>query len=130
MIEWHKPTRGKTSSGTYMAIGTQKSTAHAGVQIVLRFGPEACKDLRLIEGDRVLIGLDATTKEVCFKRVADSTGYKISGKSSKSLTVTATIKDLPYFSSTEVSKDKVKQEGTYVSIYFPTLFTSRKPAST
>lgn len=123
MIEWHKPTRGKASANQYISIGAQKSTAHAGVQIVLRFSGQACKDLRLIEGDRVLVGLDATTKEVCFKRVADIHGYKLSGKTSKTLTVTATIKDLPFFNSTPVCKEDVKQEGTYVSISFPKLFT-------
>lgn len=122
MIEWHKPTRGKVASGTYAAIGTQKSTAHAGVQIVLRFSASACKDLRLIEGDRVLIGFDEPTNEVCFKRVSDTTGYKLSGKTSKSLTVTATIQDLPFFNSTPVEKEHIKQEGTHVSIYFPKMF--------
>ena len=128
MIEWHKPTRGKSSVGQYLTIGSQKSSTHQGVQIVLRFNQEACKDLRLIEGDRIVIGFDKTSKEVCFKRVADSTGYKLSGKTSKSLTVTATISGLPTFNAFPVAKENVKQESTHVAILTPNIFQLMKAA--
>ncbi len=126
MIEWHKPTRARMASDRYIAIGAQRSVGHDSVQLVLHFSASACKDLRLIAGDRVLIGFDGSTKEVCFKRVTDTSGYKLSGKSSKSLTVSATIKGLTFFSRTPVDKPDVKQDGTCVSILFPKVFDAIK----
>ena len=128
MIDWHKPTRGRMSVGHYLSVGSSKSAKHIGVQIVLRFNQEACKDLRLLEGDRIIIGFDTNTKEICFKRVTDSSGYKLSGKSAKTLTVTATISGLPTFNAVAINKESVKQEGTHVAIHAPTIFALMKAA--
>ena len=126
MIEWMQPKRGgKAGSGAYIAISViaasnKEAKTHSN-QIVMRFGLDAIKNLRLIAGDRVVIGLDAISKEVCFKRTTDSKGYKVSGKSGTSLTVSATM-NLPIMPVQTIEITDVKVEGTHVAICCPALF--------
>ena len=126
MIEWMQPKRGgKAGSGAYMAISvttaSNKAAAQISNQLVIRFGPDAIKNLRLIAGDRVVVGLDSSSKEVCFKRTTDHKGYKVSGKSGASLTVSATMK-LAIMPVQTIAIEDVKVEGTHVAIRCPSLF--------
>lgn len=125
MIEWIKPkSGGRAGSSAYIAISVTSagaSSKHRAGQLVMRFGREASKNLRLIAGDRVVIGLDPATKQVCFKRTTDSHGYKLTGKSGSSLTVQATM-DLPILSVQVIEMADVKIESTHVAIKCPELF--------
>ena len=127
MIEWNSPKRGgRAGSAAYMAIsviGVGTSGKHASGQLVIRFGPVAVKDLRLMAGDRVLLGLDSSTKQVCFKRTTDSSGYKLVGKPGGSLTVAATM-DLPVMAVQTIEFKDVKVEGTHVAVNCPLVFQS------
>ena len=127
MIEWNKPKRGgRAGSAAYIALsvtGVSPTGKHRTGQLVIRFGPVAVKDLRLITGDRVVIGLDSTTKQVCFKRTTDTSGYKLTGNVGSSLTVQATMA-LPVLSVQAIDKDDVKVEGTHVAIHCPGVFGS------
>ena len=130
MIEWMQPKRGgRAGSSAYIAISvtaaSNKAATKPSNQIVMRFGLDATKNLRLIAGDRVLIGLDPISKEICFKRTTDSKGYKVSGKSGASLTVAATMV-LPIMAVQTIEIEDVKVEGTHVAIRCPELFTGAK----
>lgn len=131
MIEWNKPKRGgRAGSAAYIAIsvtGVGTTGKHRTGQLVIRFGPVAVKDLRLITGDRVVIGLDSVSKQVCFKRTTDTNGYKLTGISGASLTVQATM-DLPVLSVQTIEYKNVKIEGTHVAIYCPGVFKSSDEA--
>ena len=125
MIEWIQPKRGgRAGSGAYIAISVTSAgpaAKHRIGQLVLRFGPDATKDLRLIAGDRLIIGLDSATKQVCFKRTTDIQGYKLTGKSGASLTVQATM-FLPHMQVQIIEMADVKSESTHVAIRCPKLF--------
>lgn len=126
MIEWNTPKRGgRAGSAAYMAIsvtGPSSTTGkHHNGQLVIRFGPTAVRDLRLIVGDRVVLGLDKATKQVCFKRTTEVSGYKISGKAGGSLCISATMA-LPVIHVQTIDKSDVKAEGTHVAIFCPALF--------
>ena len=128
MIEWNAPKQGgRAGSAAYIAISVSKGGVKDATgkirksQLVMRFGPVAVKDLRLLSGDRVIIGFDSTTKEVCFKRTTDGTGYKITGKSGASLTVQSTC-EIPTMHVRMVEKSDVKIESTHVAIRCEHLF--------
>ena len=125
MIEWNKPKRGgRAGSAAYIAISVTaagESKQKRTNQLVIRFGPDAVKNLRLIAGDRVVIGLDQTSKQVCFKRTTDNSGYKLTGKSGSSLTVQACM-DLPILHVHVVEITDVKIESTHVAIHCPEMF--------
>ena len=126
MIEWNEPKRGgRAGSSAYMAISviTSGNSKHASRlnQLVLRFGPDASKDLRMIIGDRLIIGIDKITKEVCFKRTTGNNGYKLTGKSGKSLTVQASM-DLKVMSVQTIDISSIKIESTHIAIRCPALF--------
>lgn len=125
MIEWIKPTRGnRTGRTAFMALSVTSAGAnkkHKTNQLVIRFGTDACKELRLIAGDRMVIGIDRISKQVCFKRTSDNTGYKLSGKSGSSLTVQASM-NLPIFPAQSIDKDALKIEATHMAITCPSFF--------
>lgn len=130
MIEWIKPTRGgRAGSGAYAAVsvtGAGASAKHRTGQLVVRFGPDAVRDLRLITGDRLVIGLDSATKQICFKRTTDTQGYKLTGKAGASLTVQATMV-LPLLCVQTIDKADVKVESTHVAIRCPDVFKEGFP---
>ena len=130
MIEWKAPKRGgRAGSAAYIAVsvskaGTKQETGKVRkTQLVIRFGPVASKDLRLLVGDRLIIGFDNATKEVCFKRTTDGGGYKITGKSGASLTVQATC-ELPTMHVRLIERADVKVESTHVAMRCVHLFTT------
>jgi len=132
MIEWNTPKRGgRAGSAAYMAISVTtagNSSKHHMGQLVIRFGPVAVKDLRLMAGDRVVLGLDSVSKQVCFKRTTDTSGYKLVGKAGGSLTVAATM-DLPILFVQTIEFKDVKVEGTHVAINCPAVFKSGAESS-
>jgi len=125
MIEWNTPKRGgKAGSAAYIALSVTsagKGAAQRSNQLVIRFGTVAVKDLRLIAGDRLVIGLDSVSKQVCFKRTTDNNGYKVTGKPGASLTVQATM-NLPILFVQTIELKDVKVEGAHVSIDCPAVF--------
>jgi len=125
MIEWIKPKRGgRAGSAAYIAISVTsagKSAKKRTNQLVIRFGPDASKALRLIAGDRVVIGLDQVSKQVCFKRTTDNSGYKLTGKSGSSLTVQACM-ELPMLAVQSIDVSDVQVEGTHVAMRCPDIF--------
>lgn len=130
MIEWNAPKRGgRAGSAAYIAVsvskaGTKETGKTRKTQLVIRFGPIASKDLRLLVGDRLVIGFDNATKEVCFKRTTDGGGYKITGKSGASLTVQATC-ELPTMHVRMIDESDVKVESTHVAMRCPPLFATQ-----
>ena len=134
MIEWHinKSTRGGSNKGYYMTIAVSKCrTTKEGVvkhSLCIRVSPDAAKDLRLIEGDRLMVGLDRISKQVCFKRTAiPREGIKLcksgTGKST-SMKIQIEI-DIPWMQTVEVEKSAVHSESTHVALDCPTLFGAR-----
>ena len=123
MIDWITPIRAETtnyiSAGISLASKVLNTDSHV---FVLRFSQEAQNDLRLIESDRLLVGFDSHTKQICFKRTTQG-GYKLSGKSkgTKVLTVSITIKK-PIVPSTRFLKQDVIIESTHVAINAPQFF--------
>ena len=126
MIEWNTPKRGgRASSSSFIAISVTSGGAgklQSTNQLVIRFGQIAVKDLRLIAGDRLVIGLDSVSKQVCFKRTTDNNGYKLTGKAGSSLSVQATI-NLPILCVQVIEMKSVKVEGTHTAIYCPAIFS-------
>ena len=121
MINWTIPSRGnKTTASGYIAVGTYLSKDNT-CAVFIRFSKAAFSDLRLIAGDRVVIGLDYENETICFRRVVDSSGYKLTEKAG-SLRVAATVKDLKKTESCSVGKNDVRNEGTHIALHCPVFF--------
>lgn len=134
MINWITP-KSSRSATEYVAAGifTIKSREIEVNHVCLRFSPEAQKDLRLIYGDRLVIGFDDVSKKICFKRVTGNGGHKLtyasgtkradaeaSGKDS--ILVIQVSVDRPAIKTIQYSANEVKIEGTHVSISAPEFF--------
>ena len=130
MIDWITPVRAETT--TYISVGISSANKKAAIDshvLVLRFSTESQNDLRLIEGDRLMIGFDGLTKQICFKRTTLG-GHKLSGKSkgTKILTVSVTVKK-PLVPTTKYAKKDVVIESTHVSINAPEFFIKQEKAA-
>ena len=72
MINWINTSKSGRHGTEYIAVSIIKSRSLKRVngksttQVILRFSSDAQKDLRLISGDKLLIGFDETTKQICF----------------------------------------------------------------
>lgn len=132
MIEWVITSRiGSTSYITAsIALSVYKTGQQNSHQLVLRFSKEAQHDLRLIEGDRLLLGFDETTKQICFKRTTQG-GHKLSGKSKGTnvLSIAATVKNRGVVPSTRYEKNSLIIEATYASINAPEFFRKQEKAA-
>lgn len=132
MIDWITPTRSGTTSymSASIALCTYKTKQAQSYQLVLRFSSEAQHDLRLIEGDRLLLGFDESTKQICFKRTTQG-GHKLSGKSKGGnvLTIAVTVKNKTVVPPTRYAKQSVVIESTHVSINAPEFFNQQEKAA-
>lgn len=135
MIEWITPRKsGRATGGYYLTIavsrsGQDKSGRTNPLQLCIRFSDQAIKDQRLMDGDRLLIGVDRTTKQVCFKRTTDiANSFKLtSSKSTSTKVMTVQLAtDLPWHKAIWINKDQVKDEGTHIAINAPDLFAVSK----
>ena len=128
MIDWIIPTRlGKTSyMSASIALNTYQKKETQSHQLVLRFSQEAQHDLRLIAGDRLLVGFDESTKQICFKRTTQG-GHKLSGKTKGGnvLTLAVTLKNRTVIPPTSYEKKSVVVESTHVSINAPEFFNQK-----
>jgi hypothetical protein len=125
MIDWIIPIRSGTTSymSASIALCTYQNKQTQSYQLVLRFSEEAQHDLRLIVGDRLLVGFDELTKQICFKRTTQG-GHKLSGKtkSGNVLTLSVTVKNRTVIPPTRYAKQSVVIESTHVSINAPEFF--------
>jgi hypothetical protein len=123
MIKWIKPrSSGRATKTTYIAIAVSKSGSVASGDIdarsiCIRFTKDACKDLRLVAGDRLRLGFDEDNGQVVFQRTNESDGtYRLSStKNVHSLTVQAKT-DLPWHASLPVSKQQTHIKGDYIAL--------------
>lgn len=132
MIEWLGSNKigGKGARGYYLTVAVSKSGRDAkGVRsqnaLCIRFSEQAAKDLRIIAGDRVIVGIDSVSKQVCFKRTSDLRGsYKISSNKSASKKVLSTqcLTDLPWHESVWIDKSRLHDEGGHMSVDVPEFF--------
>ena len=131
MIEWISTNNsGKRARGYYITLAVSKSgrsktgkeNPHA---LCIRFSEQAQKDLRLIAGDRLHIGIDKVTKQVVFKRTTEVRGaFRVSGNKSSSgkiLSVQCSI-ELPWHESVWVTKKEVHDEVGHIAIDVPSIF--------
>jgi hypothetical protein len=125
MIDWIIPIRSGTTSymSASIALCTYQNKQTQSYQLVLRFSEEAQHDLRLIVGDRLLVGFDELTEQICFKRTTQG-GHKLSGKtkSGNVLTLSVTVKNRTVIPPTRYAKQSVVIESTHVSINAPEFF--------
>lgn len=130
MIEWSKPSKAGRKFSYYISVAVSRSGRNAKgtenpLQLCVRIGVQAAKDLRLIAGDRVLLGIDRHTKQVCFKRTSDvKNSYALSGK--KNATGVLCVQchtDLPWHESIRIDKDQVHESDGLTAINAPALFT-------
>lgn len=132
MIEWIEPKRGPgRNPGTeYCSYAVQRyHKAISSSQLRILFSVEALKDLRLIEGDRLLVGFDKATKSICLRRVPEGgKGFKLcvtGGKAEKgkrpTMRVQATV-NMPACEPTQVGKENVSIEGAVIVIKADKLF--------
>jgi hypothetical protein len=123
MIDWIESGKGRTKTDYVSVLVTASSSKKEGyLQLGILLSDSAQKDLRIIEGDRVLVGIDRVSKQICIKRV---TGILASIKVSRSSTKTLRIQcksPLPKHSSIAVKKEHVHIEATHIAIDVPELF--------
>jgi len=128
MIDWLIPTRSCRTSymSASIALNTNQTKQTQYYQLVLRFSQEAQHDLRLIAGDRLLVGFDESTKQICFKRTTQG-GYKLSGKTKGGnvLTLSVSVKNRTVIPPTSYEKKSVVVESTHVSINAPEFFNQK-----
>ena len=114
MIDWIKTSRVNSDKG-YIVVSVaiaQSKQQNRRPHVYVRFSADAVSDLRLVAGDRVLVGYDKSTHELVLRRVVDGKGFRLSPGSSTSryLGVSATANYQPTTKVT-VSKSQVKIEG-------------------
>ena len=128
MIDWLIPTRSCRTSymSASIALNTNQTKQTQYYQLVLRFSQEAQHDLRLIAGDRLLVGFDESTKQICFKRTTQG-GHKLSGKTKGGnvLTLSVSVKNRTVIPPTAYEKKSVVIESTHVSINAPEFFNQK-----
>ena len=132
MIEWIQTKKnGVNSRGYYLTIAVSKSGRNSSGNenphaLCIRFSEEAAKDFRLIAGDRLQIGFDKQTKQVCFKRTLTQTpnSFKVSeNKSSSKRILTVQVQtELPWHQAISISKKEVREESGHIAIDCPTIF--------
>lgn len=126
MIDWieSKGRGGHSLKTNYITISIHKNGSGVlGKDVnafVLRFSNEAQKDLRLIYGDRLIIGFDRVSKQVCFKRTSDAKGYKLTknkngSKAFGTLYVQMSI-DALRVPPIAISKQDVITESTHIAL--------------
>ena len=129
MIDWIIPTRSCRTSymSASIALNTNQTKQTQYYQLVLRFSQEAQHDLRLIAGDRLLVGFDESTKQICFKRTTQG-GHKLSGKTKGGnvLTLSVSVKNRTVIPPTAYAKQSVVIESTHVSINAPEFFNKQE----
>lgn len=99
-------------------------------QLILRFSKAAQSDMRFIKGDRLLIGFDEVTKQICFKRTTENNGHKLTGgkKDGTVLHVQVTVKNKELVKSTHFDKTNVIDESTHYAINAPMFFNGKSAA--
>ena len=129
MIDWMESSGrgGRKATTKYIAIAVTSSGANAKKgrprALAIRFGIDAQKSMRLIKGDRLLVGIDKTTKQICFKRVTEG-GYALSGPENQKTGVLRVqlSTDLLWHAAVDVDKTSVHDEGTHTAIDAPDFF--------
>ena len=126
MIDWIKPGNAGRKRVNYISIAISKAGHKAPAEthaLCIRFSPQAVKDLRLIDGDRLLIGVDQVSKQICVKRTTNSDGYKLSSARSmgSTLAVSATVK-MPWHEAVHIASDRVHQESAHFAFDVPEFF--------
>ena len=126
MIDWLVPSRNRMGT-EYMSISVTTAGGADYLQLSIRFTEDACKDLRIIEGDRVLVGVDKVSKQVCIKRVTDARASikvsKASGKRGSSKTLRVQCKSpFPLHKAIPINKQRCHIESTHVAIDVPEFF--------
>ena len=126
MIDWIVSSAGRSSTG-YISVGVTPGGAKDYLQLSIRFTDAACKDLRLIEGDRVVVGVDKVSKQVCIKRVTVTSGSikmaKAGGRSAKNGTLRVQCRSpFPRGDTIQIEKARVHIESTHIAIDVPELF--------
>ena len=130
MIDWIESNGrgGRKATTRYVAIAVTTAGTNAKKDrprsLAIRFGIDAQKSMRLIKGDRLLVGVDKTTKQICFKRVTEG-GYALSGPANRQTGVLRVqlSTDLPWHAAVEVEKTAVHDEGTHTAIDAPDFFS-------
>jgi hypothetical protein len=124
MINW-LISHSRAPVAAYIAASVIPSGAY--MQVVLRFSKEAQSDLRFIKGDRLIIGFDEVTKQICFKRTAENNGHKLTGgkKNGTVLHVQVTVKNRHLVKAVAFDKQDLISEPTHYSINAPQFFTKQ-----
>ena len=128
MIDWILPSA-KRFGAEYISVSVTPAGRGDYLQLSIRMSEEACKDLRLIEGDRVLVGVDHVSKQVCIKRVSNATASikvsKASGKTGASKKLRIQCKSpVPICKAIPVDKTRMHIESTHIALDVPELFKS------
>lgn len=133
MIEWVIAGRGRGSSsaanrGYYITVACSKTGRKDGgggrTQLCIRFSPEAAKDLRLLAGDKVLIGLDHVHKQVCLKRTTATSGsYTLSApKTAIGVLVVQCRSEFPWHCAVVIDKNHAQEINGHLALDCPTIF--------
>lgn len=130
MIEWTIPNKAGRKVGYYITVAVSKAGRNSQggdnpMQLCVRISVQAAKDLRLIAGDRVLLGIDRSTKQVCFKRTTDTkSSFALSGKKSATSGVLCVqcSTELPWHRALHIEKHQVHEDAGFVAIDAHSLF--------